>query len=270
MGRASTATVRPVNPVIGAEILDVDLRDLDDATEDLIRTALREHHVVFFRDQQLDVFGQREFAARFGELQPFAFADPIDIRAPEAHALSTDGSGPKRSNADIWHTDATFMKCPPMGTVLRAVELPASGGDTLFANMFAAFDALSPRLRSLLDGMTATHDFTKSSSHRRPLHDEYPPVTHPVVRTHPESGRKALFVNRIFTTRLDGLTDRENETLLTFLCDHVRSPDFQCRFTWQPGSVAFWDNRSTQHYAVADYDGRRVMHRVVIAGDRPV
>jgi taurine dioxygenase len=161
------------------------------------------------------------------------------------------------------------MQEPPMGSVLRAVQLPPCGGDTLFANMEAAYDALSSPIQRIVDELSATHDFTHSSAHRRALHDQYPPVTHPVVRVHPVTGRRSLYVNRIFTVSINELNDRENAALLSFLCDHVRSPDFQCRFSWRPGSVAFWDNRCTQHYAVADYSDTRVMHRVVIAGDRP-
>jgi taurine dioxygenase len=157
---------------------------------------------------------------------------------PEVHAITTGGERPK-ANADIWHSDATFMAEPPLGSVLRAVELPDSGGDTLFANMYAAYEALSSRVQRLVDDMTATHDFTKSRTHtRRELDERFPPVSHPVVRTHPVTGRRSLFVNRIFTTKLDDVSDRENEALLPFLFDHAQSPDFQCRFRWAPGSVA--------------------------------
>lgn len=261
--------VDPLTPLIGAEIFGVNLRALSERDIVAISDALAEHLVVFFRDQSLDDRTQRDFAACFGVPQQFAFGRPVDEAVPEVHAITTGGPGPKVANADIWHTDATFMATPPMGTILRAVELPPGGGDTLFANMYAAYDALSSRLQAMLDAMTATHDFTKSTSHRQPRHTDFPPVSHPVVRTHPVTGRKGLFVNRIFTVKLDGLSDRESEVLLPFLCDHVQSPDFQCRFRWRPGSVAFWDNRCTQHYAVADYESRRVMHRVVIDGDAP-
>ncbi len=261
-------TVVPLTPTVGAEIVGVDLSQLTDEEHRVVADAFADHLVLFFRDQRLDDRSQREVAAGFGPLQVFPFAPPLDPALPEVHAIAT-GAGPKTSNADTWHSDATFMECPPMATLLRAIELPGSGGDTLFANMYAAYDALSSRLQRLLEGMTATHDFTKSSSHRRRLDDQFPPVEHPVVRTHPVTGRKALFVNRVFTVTLNELTDAENELLLPLLCDHVKSPDFQCRFTWSPGSVAVWDNRCAQHYAVADYGERRVMHRVLIAGDRP-
>lgn len=262
--------VRPLSPVIGAEVRGVDLsQPLDDTTFAAVERALLDHQVIFFRGQHLDDAQQSAFAARFGELQRFPFADPIDEALPGVHAIAIDGSGPRRSNADIWHTDATFMQCPPLGSVLRAVTLPPIGGDTLFASASAAYDALSPQLQHLVDGLTATHDFAKSSTHRRSLHDEYPPVSHPVVRTQPVTGRKALFVNRIFTVRINELPQRESDMLLDFLWDHVGSPDFQVRFTWTPGAVAMWDNRCTQHYAVLDYEGLRRMHRVVIEGDRP-
>jgi taurine dioxygenase len=266
----AAVTVQPLSPAIGAEIRGVDLsQPLDAATFGVVERALLDREVLFFRDQHLTDAQHQAFAERFGPLQRFPFADPVDEATPAVHAIAIDGSLPRRSNADIWHTDATFMQRPPLGSVLRAVALPGSGGDTLFASASAAYDALSPQLKQLLDGLTATHDFTKSSTHRRALHDQYPPVSHPVVRTHPVTGRKAIFVNRIFTVRINELPERESDMLLAFLYDHVGSPDFQVRFTWSPGAVAVWDNRCTQHYAVLDYSSLRVMHRVVIDGDQP-
>ena len=168
------------------------------------------------------------------------------------------------------------MAHPPLGSILRAVQLPPVGGDTCFASMYAAYEALSPPVRALVDGLRAVHDVTKpmrkaiAAGHTKlglaEMQARWPPVEHPVVVTHPETGRKALFVNRNSTTRLVGVSERENDALLPFLLDHVRSPEFQCRFHWEPDSIAFWDNRSVQHYAVADYDQRRVMHRVTIDG----
>jgi taurine dioxygenase len=261
--------VEPLTPTLGAVLHGIELADADSAAIAIVREALLTHKVVFFRDQNLDDRAQRDFAACFGPLQRFPFGSPVDEAVPEVHAIAGGGERPKVGNADIWHSDATFLAAPPLGSVLRSVTLPSHGGDTLFADAEAAYDALSSRMQRMLDELTATHDFANSSAHRRPLHDEYPPVSHPVVRVHPDTGRRSLFVNRIFTARIDQLTDRENEALLPMLCDHIRSPDFQCRFTWQPGSVAFWDNRCTQHYAVADYREPRVMHRVVIDGTVP-
>ncbi|NMM83241.1 hypothetical protein B2J88_02475 [Rhodococcus sp. SRB_17] len=262
--------IRPLTSVIGAEITGIDLARTSTSDIEFVSKALLEHKVLFFRDQELDDRAHADFAAHFGVPQLFAFLPPVAEDVPEVHALSSGGTKPKRSNADIWHSDATFQSTPPMGSILRSLVSPTVGGDTLWANMEAAYEALSPRLQEMLDGMTATHDFKNSSTHRNhPLGDVYPPISHPVVRTHPVTGRKSLYVNRTFTTRIDGLSERENEMLLPFLCDHVRGPEFQCRFTWAAGSVAFWDNRCTQHYAVADYTQPRLMHRVVIDGDRP-
>ncbi len=267
---ATSLQVQPLTSTIGAELHGIDCASPTPAQIAEVQALLLTHKVVFFRDQRLDDRTQRDFAARFGHPQRFPFGRPVDEAVPEVHAIASGGERGKVGNADIWHADATFMATPPLGSILRAVQLPPVGGDTLFADTEAAYDALSSRLQRMLDECTATHDFTKSSAHRRPLHDQYPPVQHPVVRVHPITGRRSLFVNRIFTVRIDQLSDRENEALLPMLWDHVGSPDFQCRFSWRPGSLAFWDNRCTQHYAVADYVEPRVMHRVVIDGDRPV
>lgn len=266
----SRVTVRRLSPVIGAEIGGVDLTlPLDDETFGAVRQALLDHELIVMRDQHLTDAQHSAFAERFGTLQRFPFADPVDESLPGVHAIAIDGAQPRRTNADVWHTDATFMECPPLGSVLRAVRLPECGGDTLFASASAAYAALSPQMRTLVDGLTATHDFSQSTTHRRPLHDEYPPVVHPVVRTHPVTGRKAIFVNRIFTVRINELSEQESEAILALLYAHVGSPDFQVRVTWQPGTVVMWDNRCTQHYAVLDYGEPRVMHRVVVEGDRP-
>lgn len=262
--------VRPLTSLIGAEIEGIDLARADDSDIGLITEALLEHKVVFFRDQELDDRSHQEFAARFGTPQDFAFLPATGPATPGIHALASGGGRPSRSNADIWHSDATFQETPPMGSILRALASPSVGGDTLWANMEAVYESLSDRMQILLDGLTATHDFTKSSTHRgKATGAEYPPVVHPVIRTHPVTGRKCLYVNRIFTTRINELSDRENELLLPYLFDLAREPLFQCRFSWRPGSVAFWDNRCTQHYAVADYVESRLMHRAVIDGDRP-
>jgi taurine dioxygenase len=266
--------IQPLTPAIGAEIVGLNLRDdhdrLDDAAIDRLTTALHDHQVLFFRGQDIGPHLQRDFAARFGTLQRFPFGHPPAPDLPEVMVLETDGTGPKVSNADIWHSDATFMGTPPMGTMLRAVSLPPLGGDTLWADMETAYEALSAPVRAMLDGLTAEHDFTKSTTHRaRGDRDALPVERHPVVRTHPVTGRRCLYVNRIFTTRVVELSERENELLLPFLFEHVTRPEFQVRFSWRPGDIAFWDNRSTQHYAVYDYAGPRVMHRIVIEGDRP-
>lgn len=274
--------VQPLTGVLGAEISGVDLREpLTAADHTALVAALADHLVLVFRDQFLTDREHRDFAAQFGTLEPFVFAAGVDDAVPEMHALSfEDGSAARGSRVDEWHTDGSFMACPPMGTVLRAVELPAHGGDTCFADMRLAHDTLSPVLRTMLEGLEAEHDFAKINyttfdhlpdreARLAELRVRYPVVRHPVVRTHPTSGRKLLYLSRNYTTRIVGLSERENEVLLPFLFDHVRDPLLQCRVRWRPGTVVFWDNRATQHHAVPDYRGRRTMHRVVLTGDVP-
>lgn len=264
--------LRPLNPALGAEVVGLDPAALPDAAVfDALAEALHDRKVLFFRgaggtltDRQM-----RDFAAGFGTLQHFPFGNPPQPDLPEVMVLATDGDGPKVSNADTWHSDATFLARPPAATMLRAVDLPELGGDTLWADMERAYQALSEPLRTMLDGLTAEHDHTKSRAHRGRDKEALPPSVHPVVRTHPASGRRCLYVNRVFTTRIVELDERENELLLPFLFEHVSRPEFQVRFTWRPGDIALWDNRSTQHYAAYDYRGPRVMHRIVIEGDAP-
>jgi taurine dioxygenase len=270
--------IRPVTAGIGAEVRGVDLgAELDPETIAALRRALLEHVVLFFRDQKLTPARHVALARRFGEISPAPFGRTL---AGFSEITVLDQTTPKGEGADSWHTDNTFMEAPPMGSILRAVELPPLGGDTCFANMVAAYEALSAPLRSLLETLRAEHDLTKtltlairdghSQANLAEMQRLFPPVSHPVVRTHPETKRRLLFVNGNHTTRLLGLSERENQALLPFLIDHVRAPEFQCRFRWEPGSVAFWDNRSAQHYGVPDYSARRIMHRVTLAGDRPV
>ncbi len=269
--------VEPLTPTIGAEISGLDLRrPLSGEEVRFVEEALLEHLVVFFRNQDITPAQHIEFGRFFGELcfPPF-MTDHGDM--PELLVL--DQTHPRGEGTDVWHSDNTFMSEPPMGSILKAIQLPDEGGDTCFASAYAAYEALSPVLQRALEGVTAVHDLTatlqraNAAGHTHAdisaILEKSPPVEHPVVRTHPVTGRKALFVNANSTTRIVGLTERENAVLLPFLCDHVRAPEFQCRFRWTPNSIAFWDNRSAQHLAVADYHQRRVMHRVTLAGDRP-
>jgi taurine dioxygenase len=275
--------VRPLTGCIGAEIDGVDLREpLSTAARDAIEGALIDHLVLFFRDQEMTDEQHRDFAAQFGELEPFVLAPAANADVPEMHKLTfADGAAARGSRTDSWHTDGPFMECPPMGTVLRAVELPEYGGDTCWVSMYDVFESLSPAMQEMLEGLTAEHDFMKVTyttfddmpdpeAELRKMRAQYPVAEHPVVRTHPVTKRKLLYVNRNYTTRLVGVTEEENDVLLPFLFERVKDPAYQVRFRWEPGSVAFWDNRATQHYAVPDYPGRRLMHRIVIRGDRPV
>jgi taurine dioxygenase len=273
----SALTIRPLTPTVGAEIGGVDLRrPLSHGEVDAIEEALLAHGVVFFRGQDITPEQQLAFARQMGpvSIPPFAPKYGTD---PELIVL--DQVKPLGEGADEWHSDNTFMAEPPMGSILKALQLPTYGGDTCFASMYAAYDALSDAMKRMLEGMEAVHDITRplqraidaghSDAKLAEMQRKWPPVRHPVVRTHPITGRRALFVNGNSTVRLVGLPPRESEVLLRFLIDHVRDPVFQCRFRWDVNSIAFWDNRSVQHYAVPDYAERRVMHRVTLAGDRP-
>jgi taurine dioxygenase len=269
--------IEPVTPCIGATVTGVDLRSpLDASTIDSIQEALVAHGVLFFRNQDISPEEQLAFARQFGEISipPFRPKYGAD---PELIVL--DQVSPKGEGADEWHSDNTFMAEPPMGSILKAVQLPSVGGDTCFANMHAAYDGLSAPIRRLVDELSAVHDITKplqralaaghSDANLAEVQAKWPAVVHPVARTHPVTGRKALFVNGNSTTHLVGLSEREGEPLLRLLIDHVRDPAFQCRFKWDVDSIAFWDNRSVQHYAVPDYTERRVMNRVTLVGERP-
>jgi taurine dioxygenase len=270
----SNIEITPVTAAIGGEVHGVDLRDeLSDVDVKILRQGLLDHLVLFLRDQHITDEHQLAFALRFGPMH-LSPLQTVHQDAPEIVVLNQ--VYPRGEGADEWHSDNTFLADPPMGSILRAVQLPDVGGDTCFASMYAAYEGLSPAMRSFVDGLRAVHDITNplkkairdghSTLDLAEMQQKCPPVEHNVVVTHPETGRKALFVNRNSTTHIVGLSDREQEVLLPFLFDHVRSPEYQCRFHWEEGSIAFWDNRSVQHYAVADYHERRIMHRATIAG----
>lgn len=259
---------RPVTRHIGAEVTGLDLsKPLDEEQVALVRKGLLDHLVLFFREQDITDDEHLAFAMRFGTINE----PPMKTSDSAIHVL--DQTAPKGEGGDSWHSDNTFMPVPPMGSLLRAVILPEVGGDTLWANMYLAYESLPKSIQRLADELTAEHDLTMSvtkainKGHKLDLAEmqrQWPPIQHPVVRVHPETGRKALYVNRSSTTRLVGLTDRENEALLPLLTDVVRSPEYQVRLKWRVGTLAFWDNRPSQHYAVADYTQRRKMHRVTV------
>lgn len=269
-------SIEPVTSVIGADVRGVDLSEpLDDSTVRRLRATLNQHMVLFFREQKLlSVDEHVRFGRYFGEIDLPLFRNPASER-PEVLVL--DQVAPKGQGADTWHTDLTYMEAPPMGSILQARILPKVGGDTCFASMAAAYEALSPPIQAFLEGLTASHSLmqmVERTAHvaGRTLRDSaanYPPMSHPVIRVHPETGRKLLFVNANWTTGIDGLSFDESKALLDFLLDHVKNPEFQVRLRWNVGDVAFWDNRAVQHFAVANYDERRVMQRITIAGDKP-
>ena len=273
-----SAAARPLSAVIGATISGVDLREpLDSEDRNAIERALLTHGVIFFRDQDITPDQQVAFAQQFGTISIPPMAPESTLRQ---EVMVLDQVSPKGEGADNWHSDNTFMSEPPLGSILKAVKLPPVGGDTCFANAVAAYEALSPAMRLFVDDLRAIHDITKpmtraveagifDAAKLTELQGRWPPVEHPVARAHPVTGRKALYVNGNSTTHIRGLSERENDLMLGFLNDHVRSPEFQCRFQWDVNSIAFWDNRTVQHYAIPDYTERRVMHRITLAGDKP-
>ena len=266
-----TIEVNPVTPLIGAEVGRVDLSRLSNRQYEEIHTALLEHQVLFFRDQLLDLETHKAFGRHFGELHTHPGA-PGAPGHPEVMPVHTDAKSTYIAG-ESWHSDVSCDPEPPMGSILHLRQVPPVGGDTLFASMYAAYDSLSPRMKTYLEGLTATHDGEGYYRGRYGVKDEdkiFPKAEHPVIRTHPVSGRKALFVNSGFTTRIVQLKRAESDAVLQFLFRHVETPEFQCRFRWQERSIAFWDNRCVQHHAMWDYyPQRRHGHRVTIRGDKP-
>ncbi|MCT2558284.1 TauD/TfdA family dioxygenase [Tsuneonella sp. YG55] len=271
--RSRALDVRLLTPAIGAEIHGIDLGAPDVGTRIAdIRAALLEYGVIFFREQHLSPEQHIAFARHFGDLEIHP-ATPKGQANPEI--LHIEHGPDSRGRENSWHSDVTWRECPSLGSILRAVEVPEVGGDTLFANMHLAFERLSPEMRRFCSGLTAVHDIARVFARRlgksaEELHAKYPPMRHPVVRTHPESGKQVIYVNVGFTSHIEGLSDKESRWLLDHLYATAADPEIQCRFRWQPGSIAFWDNRLCQHLAASDYyPARRVMERVTVAGDRP-
>jgi alpha-ketoglutarate-dependent taurine dioxygenase len=267
----SAIGVIPYTIHIGAEITGVDLsQPLGEFELREIKAALAQYQVVFFRDQELDHEAHKAFGRQFGELIIHSGVAGIDGH-PEIVAIHSDAES-KYVAGENWHSDLTCNAEPPMGSILYLHTVPKTGGDTVFSSMYAAYDALSPRMKAYLDGLTAVHD---GDPVYRPLFNDpskrYPCSTHPIVRTHPVTGRKCLFVNQSYTTHIVGVSKDESRAVLGFLFHHVTNPNFQVRFRWSPRAVAFWDNRCTQHLAVWDYFPQtRSGYRVTIGGDTPV
>lgn len=265
--------IRRATANIGADVHGLDLsQPLGAAEVAEIRAALLEHLVLFFRDQRkLSVDEHVRFGRYFGEIDLPLFRTPS---SPAPEVIVLDQKNPRGEGADNWHADNTYMPAPPMGSILQAHLLPSIGGDTCFANMYTAYDALSPAIRGMVDGLFAVHSLAQMAERTKHVMgaslrdkvDEWPPVLHPVVAVHPETGRRLLNVNANWTVAIDGVSRAESDALLRLLYDHVRSPEYQVRLRWNAGDVAFWDNRAVQHYAVADYRERRMMQRVTIAG----
>ena len=276
---SSTIEVTPVTGGIGAEIGGVDIsQELSAQTVAELRQALLDYLVIFLRDQEITPAQQLAFVSRFGEPDIYPFVQGLEdypqitpiLKLPE-ETINFGG---------IWHSDTVYQPEPPMATILYAKQLPPTGGDTLFANQYLAYESLSAPFRQMLDGLTAINSAAKGSAAKTRsdrvadagtgLAAEVMEAEHPVVRTHPETGRKALFVNTGHTVRFKDMTEAESEPILNYLYNHQIKPEFCCRFAWRPGSLAFWDNRCAQHYPVNDYHGHtRLLHRVTLKGDKP-
>ena len=274
--------VKPVSGALGAEIFGVDVSgDLGNQVVDELHRAFLDHHILCFRDQPLTPQQQVAFAGRFGPIGRYPLAEPLPEH-PDVIAVIKE-PGQTTNFGGVWHSDTAYLETPSLGSVLYAKDVPPIGGDTLFANMYLAYESLSAGMRRMLDGLSAVNSAGNPKEQVRDGHMESGSMAgtrrdtaamfaeHPVVRTHPVSGRKALYVNRAHTARFKGMTEDESAGLLAYLFDHAVREEFTCRFHWEPGSLAIWDNRCTQHYPLNDYHGfRRVMHRVTIEGERPV
>ena len=275
---ATLFEVEPIGRGIGAEIRGLDLAsELSDKQFSELEEALIEFKVVFMRDQHITTARHVEIGRMFGELEVHPFRPQGEF--PEIMKLDNHKDNPVLST-DIWHADTTFRKCPTKYSILRCLVIPPTGGDTLWANMVAAYESLSDPMKSLLSGLRAVHDFKNfrvlykgSEEKQEELHKMeklYPNPSHPIVRTHPTTGQKALFVNAQFTDHIEGLPEGESTALLNYLYTKSQVPEFQFRLRWQPGTIVFWDNCTTQHYAANDYyPERRTMERVAVMGDEP-
>ncbi len=281
----SDTRVIPVVPAVGALVEGIDLAHLADAQFAQVHAALMAHQVIFFREQTLGKENLLAFARRWGVPQAATESSFGKLEGyPEIDVLDYDAARPPYVTKEMWHTDFTGREKPTMGSVLYALEVPESGGDTIWVSLAAAYDALSARMKNYLAGLRAEHRTIKAfgddirsqlwkddaSKQRFEQIKQLQPVDHPVVRTHPVNGRKALFVNEGYTTRLLGVERKEGDAVLNYLFDHLRTPEFQIRHHWKKGDLVVWDNRITQHYAVADYQARRLMYRITITGDKPV
>ena len=283
----ATLDINPIASALGAEIHGIDLSQaLDDKTFSTIEKALHDHLVIFFRDQTITPDQHLAFARRFGDVETHRYAKGLDSH-PEVLPVIKEADDRAANFGGIWHSDVAFHAEPPMGQILYALEVPDSGGDTIFVNMYQAYETLSDGMKRMLVGVngvfTGERSYGPSDSEvtkRQALFSKSMDVklmnnaddetVHPLIRTHPDTGRKSLFISGIAIRRLEGMTVEESRPILRFLKKHATRPENTCQFRWSKGSIAFWDNRCTQHYALNDYHGhRRVMHRVTIAGDRP-
>jgi len=273
--------IKPYTGALGAEILGIDLsKTLSKKHFNLIKNTLNEYHVIFFRKQDISPVQLVTFGKNFGKLEIHPLI-PTLKDFPEIIELKSadDGPGPYSRNSRIWHSDMTYTKIPPMGAILKAITIPESGGNTMFLNACLAYEQLSKKMKNFLSKLQAVHSIVMTSTKEEILSEQglsrfakmqkaLPPVVHPVIKIHPETGKKCIYVNEAFTSHITGLNHNESDSLLDFLYKHLHNPDFQCRFIWEKNSIAFWDNQVTQHFAVGDYNTKRIMHRLTIEGTK--
>lgn len=276
---SKTLDIRPTAGALGADIGGGDLsQSLSDDIIAEIRQALLDHLVIFFRDQDITPDQHMDFAKRFGDIVEYPLVKGLEGYPQIMTVVKLEHE--KHNFGGLWHTDTTYLEKPPLGSILVARELPPYGGDTEFANMYMAYDTLSEGMKKLLDPLqgVSVSNLPRVKQTRQARVDDSSKVKtdtvltaiQPVIRTHPETGKKLLFVNGAHTIRFEGMSDEESAPLLKYLFEHQTRAEFTCRFRWAPGSIAFWDNRSTQHNPINDYQGfKRVMHRITLAGDKP-
>jgi taurine dioxygenase len=270
--RYETIDVTPLTPVLGGEVSGIDLTEpLSAAQVADLKRALADHQVIFFRDQPIDFEHHKALARHFGGIHIAPSTAPWRVPGhPEVTIIHADADSEYVAGED-WHSDMSCDPEPPLGSILYLHIVPEPGGDTVFSSMYAAYDALSDRMKAHLDGLTAVHDAVVGFGGITPEGMKLPRSSHPVIRTHPVTGKKAIYVNRGFTTHIEGISRPESNALLSYLYEHIQRPEFQCRFHWRPHSIAFWDNRCLQHSAIWDYFPRtRSGYRIQITGDRPV
>jgi taurine dioxygenase len=266
--------LHPIGPTLGAEISGISLGEaLSDKVVHEIRRALCAFKVLIFRDQAINSTQHVEFARRFGELEIHPF---IPSNTDHAELVRFEKTADLAGYENLWHHDVTWREKPSMGAILHAIEIPKLGGDTLFADMHAAYEGLEPQIRERIDNLLAIHDYMRAFGHTvapdqaAKMREQYPEVIHPVVRTHPETGQRSLFVNHVFTREIIDLEPEESDQLIKYLGSEASHPEYQIRVRWEPDSLVFWDNRAVMHYASSDYwPQRRVMERASIIGDRP-
>lgn len=272
-----TIDVRPITPRIGAEIHGIDLsQPLGNQTFTEVHDALMEHQVIFFRDQEMTIDEHKAFAKSFGDLHIHPAFGSKDEGHPELLSMRTDENSTYAAGTNGWHSDVSADSEPPLGSILYLTEVPSNGGDTLFSSMYAAYGDLSDTMQSFLSGLTGVHSADHVWDGRQHMsdqkrNDKYPVSEHPVVRTHPVTKRKGIYVNEVFTTHIKDMKRAESQAILAMLYAHIRKPEYHCRFKWQRNSVAFWDNRCVQHYAMWDYHPEvRNGYRFTVKGDRPI